>query len=203
MGIADRRRREKEELRTRILDAARALFAAEGYDAVTMRRIAERIEYSPTAIYLYFADKDELIRELCAHDYAVFGAQFDKLGRIADPIERLRRSGHAYVDFAVRHPNQYRLLFMTPAVPAARDAGGAPAQAAYAFLARAAADALAAGRLRRDLTDAELVAQTCWAGVHGVAALQIAMSDAQSIPWRPLARRARAMVDVLIRGLER
>src|SRR4051794_32343862 len=114
MGSADRRLRERQALREQILDAARALFATEGYEAVTMRRIAERIEYSPTAIYLHFADKEALVRELCAHDFAVFAAQFAKLARVADPLERLRKSGHAYVDFAVRHPHHYRLLFMTP-----------------------------------------------------------------------------------------
>ncbi len=69
MGTKERREREREELRTRILDAARELFAEEGYEAVTMRRIADRIEYSPTAIYFHFRDKEALMRELCDHDF--------------------------------------------------------------------------------------------------------------------------------------
>jgi AcrR family transcriptional regulator len=200
MGIAERKERERDQLRSRILDAARELFVRDGYDAVTMRRIAERIEYSATAIYLHFADKDELIRQLCAHDFAVFAAQFTKLGRVADPLERLRRAGHAYIDFALAHPNHYRLLFMTPR---ASGAGGAPAEQSYAFLARTAAEAIATGKLRKDAGDAELVAQTCWAGVHGVAALHIAVGDDAKLPWRPVARRARAMIDTLVHGLER
>jgi AcrR family transcriptional regulator len=200
MGIAERKVRERVELRRRILDAARELFVKEGYAAVTMRRIAQRIEYSPTAIYLHFADKDQLIRDLCAHDFAVFAAQFDKLARVADPLERLRRAGQAYVDFALAHPNHYRLLFMTP--PSAAS-GGAPAEAAYAFLARTAAECIAASKLRKGVTDAELVAQTCWAGVHGVASLHIAVGDDEKLPWRPVARRTRAMIDALIQGLER
>jgi AcrR family transcriptional regulator len=203
MGIAERKERERDQLRNRILDAARELFVRDGYDAVTMRRIAERIEYSPTAIYLHFADKDELVRQLCAHDFAVFAAQFAKLGRVADPLERLRRAGHAYIDFALAHRNAYRLLFMTPPANGASAAGGAPAEQAYAFLARTAAEAIAAGKLRKDLGDAELVAQTSWAGVHGVAALHIAVGDDPKLPWRPVARRARAMIDTLIHGFER
>ncbi len=64
LGTVERRERERQELRTRILDAARELFAEEGYDAVTMRKIADRIEYSPTAIYFHFRDKHALMREL-------------------------------------------------------------------------------------------------------------------------------------------
>jgi len=62
MGIIERRERERKAVRKKILDAARELFVAEGYDAVTMRRIAETIEYSPTAIYFHFKDKETLIR---------------------------------------------------------------------------------------------------------------------------------------------
>lgn len=64
----DRRERQKREIRQRILDVARDLFAVEGYEAVTMRRIAEQVEYSPAAIYLHFADKEELFRALCKND---------------------------------------------------------------------------------------------------------------------------------------
>ena len=72
MGPRERREREREETRTRILDAARELFAAEGYEAVTMRRIAERIEYSATAIYFHFKDKEALVKELCDVDFTSF-----------------------------------------------------------------------------------------------------------------------------------
>ena len=70
MGITERREREKEEIRNKILDAARDLFAREGYEAVTMRRIAEAIEYSPTTIYIHFEDKDDLVLALCHEDFA-------------------------------------------------------------------------------------------------------------------------------------
>jgi AcrR family transcriptional regulator len=65
MGIRERRARQKSSLRRQILDAARQMFAEEGYERVSMRRLAARIEYSPTAIYLYFKDKDELFRAIC------------------------------------------------------------------------------------------------------------------------------------------
>src|SRR5215468_8785389 len=90
LGTTERRERERQELRTRILDAARELFAEHGYDAVTMRGIAERIEYSPTAIYFHFKDKDALLRELCELDFAALAHEFRKIAKEKDPIERLR-----------------------------------------------------------------------------------------------------------------
>src|SRR5215472_617579 len=114
MGIQERREREKQEVRKKILDAARELFAREGYEAVTMRRIADRIEYSPTAIYLHFKDKETLIRELCANDFRELAHAFARIAQEPNPIERLRKLGLAYVGFAIDYPNHYRLMFMTP-----------------------------------------------------------------------------------------
>src|SRR4051812_39704213 len=114
MGSSQRREREKQEMRALILDAARDLFAEQGIESVTMRKIAERIEYSPTAIYFHFADKEALVREMCAEDFLTFGAQFAKSAAIEDPIERLRAAGRAYVQFGLTHPNHYRVMFMTP-----------------------------------------------------------------------------------------
>src|SRR3954464_6702698 len=114
MGTVERREREKQELRTKILDAARELFVAEGYEAVTMRAIADKIEYSATAIYKHFADKDALVGELCRHDFRGFAAHFAKAASVRDPIERLRAAGRAYFDFAKKYPQHYRFMFMAP-----------------------------------------------------------------------------------------
>ena len=113
MGPTNRREREKEELKSQILDAARYLFARDGYDSVTMRAIAERIEYSPRTIYLHFQDKEDLVRELCRHDFQEFGQGFAKLAGMKDPVERLKALGLAYAKFAEEFPNHYRLMFMS------------------------------------------------------------------------------------------
>src|SRR2546430_17158958 len=109
MGVKERREREREEVRGKILDAARELFVSDGYDAVTMRKIADRIEYSPTAIYLHFTDKEALLRELCATDYGSLAKQFQRLAKVEDPLERLPRIGPAHVAFASQGPDPYRL----------------------------------------------------------------------------------------------
>jgi AcrR family transcriptional regulator len=207
MGPKERRAREREETRTVILDAARELFVSEGYDAVTMRRIADRIEYSPTAIYFHFRDKEALLKELCESDFLTLAQQFVKIAQVKDPIERLRRTGLAYIDFGMNNPNHYRLMFMTPHPPVAHDdeilRKGNPEEDAYAFLRGIITDCIEQGRFRGDLKDPDLVSQVVWSGVHGVISLNIAKCNDDWIEWKPLKKRAQLAVEVLIKGLER
>jgi AcrR family transcriptional regulator len=205
MGVQERRAREKEELRGLILETARRLFAEEGYEAVSMRRIAEKIEYSPTAIYLHFADKEALFRELCEQDFLALARQFQVLGRIADPVERFRAVGRAYIRFGLDHPNHYRLMFMTPHPPVEHAADvvekGNPEQDAYAFL-RSILDAVkSAGRLRPEFHDLETASQVAWAGVHGIVSLHIAKRNDDWVDWRPVRETADLLVDALTRGM--
>jgi len=203
LGSRERREREREEVRTLILDTARELFVNEGYEAVTMRRIAERIEYSPTAIYFHFRDKESLLKELCQTDFLTLAHQFTAIARIEDPLEQLRRIGQAYVEFGLRNPNHYRLMFMTPHPPFDPDdemlRKGNPEEDAYAFLRQIIEGGLAAGRLRG--TDAELLSQTMWAGVHGVISLQLAKQNDPWINWRSLEERTALMIETLIAGM--
>lgn len=205
MGPKERREREREEIRTLILDAARELFAAQGYEAVTMREIAKRIEYSPTAIYFHFKDKEALLHEICDADFGTLAHQLADAAQIADPIEKLRATGTAYFRFGVEHPNHYRLMFMTPHPPLHSEDSqlrrGNPEEDAYQFLKDIVAEAIAQGRFRPELNDVELVAQTIWGGVHGVISLQIAKCNDDWVEWRDLERRAQTMIDVLVRGL--
>src|ERR1700730_11210713 len=159
LGTIERRERERQELRTKILDAARELFVELGYEAVTMRKVAERIEYSPTAIYFHFRDKDALMREICDEDFGSLAREFQKIARIADPVDRLRKIGRAYVAFAMAHRNHYRLMFMTPHPESikpedSRLTRGNPEEDAYAFLKSTVTEAIAGGRLRPEYGDA-------------------------------------------------
>ena len=145
MGLKERREREKEVVRGKILDAARELFVAEGYEAVTMRKIAQAIEYSPTAIYLHFRDKEAVINAICDTDFLQLATRFRKIAEVADPIVRLKAAGRAYADFALRHPNHYRLMFMTPHPPHSPEESvievGNRDQDAYAFVLWTAGEA--------------------------------------------------------------
>src|SRR5579862_9021648 len=117
MRPAERREREKREVREQILEAARELFVNEGVEAVTMRKVAHRIEYSATALYAYFEDKEALIRELCDRDFLALAEAMAGLAKDPDPLVRLSQLGLAYLQFAARHPSAYRFLFMTPGKP--------------------------------------------------------------------------------------
>lgn len=206
MGSQERRAREREELRTLILDAARELFAAEGVEAVTMRRIADKIEYSPTAIYFHFRDKEALLAELCDTDFRAFAQGFAAMAQIADPVERLRQSGYAYIDFGLKNPSHYRLMFMTPKSIGPKHstiAHGDPAEDAYAFLKGIVAEIIAAGRIRPEYADADLASQVIWGGVHGVVSLEIAKCHDEWVEWRPMADRAKATIDMIITGMTR
>jgi len=207
MGVVERREREKQELREQILDAARALFAREGYEAVTMRKIALAIEYSPTAIYLYFKDKEELMRELCTRDFRALAQHFQSIGAIQDPVEKLRRAGLAYVDFGLTHPNHYRLMFMTPKPVQHADEmplhKGNPEEDAYAFLKMLVADCIAQQKFREDLTDPEAVSQILWAGVHGLVALHVVMCEEEWVNWRPVRELAETLIDMQLNGMLR
>ncbi|ACD16149.1 transcriptional regulator, TetR family [Paraburkholderia phytofirmans PsJN] len=112
MGIAERKNRQKQALRERILDAARRIVMREGFAALSMRKIADAIEYSPATLYLHFASRDEIAQALCAEGYAQLLETFVPLAGIADPAERLKALGRAYVAFGVAHPETYRLIFM-------------------------------------------------------------------------------------------
>jgi AcrR family transcriptional regulator len=201
MGTQERRERERHELRTKILDAARELFVSEGYDAVTMRKIAEKIEYSATAIYQHFADKDALVEELCRHDFGEFAAHFARAAAEEDPIRRLRASGRAYFDFAVEYPQHYRFMFLAARPQVAPQEGERqdPAQNAYVFLLATVNEAIEKGLFRPEFCDAELASQTIWAAVHGVAALEIAFNCAHDwVTWRPLRQRQEQMLDAVL-----
>ena len=205
MGPKERRTREREETRSRILDAARDMFVQDGVEAVTMREIAKRIEYTPTAIYHHFRDKQALIEELCRVDFQGLGNAFQRIGRIEDPIERLRRIGLAYVDYALTYPSHYRFMFMTvkPPVPASAMgiSEGEPESHAYGMLRATVADGIAAGRFRPEFTDADELAQVLWAAVHGIVSLHIVKGGkGEHISWRDPRETARAMLDVCMRG---
>jgi AcrR family transcriptional regulator len=202
LGPKERREREREEIRTRILDAARELFANEGVESVTMRRIADRIEYSPTAIYFHFRDKEALLAELCDCDFRAFAHEFVAIAQIADPVERLRAAGQAYVSFGLNNPSHYRLMFMTPKTTETNTlVKGNPEEDAYAFLRLIVVELMESGRFRDELTDTDLAAQVIWSAVHGLVSLEIAKCKDEWVEWRPVQDRAKAVTDMIVNGL--
>ncbi|MEI7733575.1 MAG: TetR/AcrR family transcriptional regulator [Verrucomicrobiota bacterium] len=207
MQSKERRTKAKEALRSKILDAARTLFAQRGYEAVTMREIARQISYTATALYYHFPDKETLLRELCETDFRSLSDYFRRLGRILDPVERIRKTSLAYVNFGLEYPQHYRLMFMTPHPEPHPDQyrieRGNPDEDAYAFLHTAVQEAIAEGRFRPELKDSNLIAQIIWSGVHGLVALHLTKTESRWIDWRPAGRTADLLTETLLHGLLR
>ena len=202
MGVQERRARQKRFLRQEILDAASELFVREGYENVSMRRIAEKIEYSPTTIYLHFRDKADLLEQVCQE---TFGRLSKVLARIEeqprDPVERLKHGLVAYIRFGLENPHHYRATFMMPVpeefVARKRAKPDAAGLEAFDFLRRNVSDCVSAGKFPK--IDVELASQTFWAGIHGVTSLLITHGEA--FPWVGKEKVIHSMVDTLVLGV--
>ncbi|HUH19055.1 TetR/AcrR family transcriptional regulator [Albibacterium sp.] len=112
MGITERKKRDKEDLKQRILDAAKLLFTKYGYESTSIRKIAKVIEFSPTTIYLYYRDKNDILYALHREGFKMLGTSFHDLGKIEDPFERLKKMGWTYLQFALDHSDFYELMFI-------------------------------------------------------------------------------------------
>jgi len=201
MGVKERKLRQKKFLRQEILDAASELFVKEGYENVSMRRIAEKIEYSPTTIYLYFKDKAELLEQVCHETFARLSAHLARiLAQPGDPLERLKRGLLAYVHFGLENPHHYRATFMMP-IPEGFDKSkysdpDNPGMQTFDFLRRSVYDCVSAGRFRD--SDLETLSQTLWCGVHGVTSLLI---TCEAFPWVEKKQLILNVIDTLIAGV--
>jgi AcrR family transcriptional regulator len=111
MGIAERKAKEKEELKKLILQAAKKLFAENGIEQTTMRNIANAIEYSVGTVYVYFKDKNEILHELHTQGFKQLGGEMRVLFSVGDPMERLKALGRVYLQFAIENPDMYELMF--------------------------------------------------------------------------------------------
>lgn len=112
MGVIERKEREKTEMRELITAAAMKMFLEDGYAKTSIRGIADAIEYSPGTIYLYFKDKDELLYEVQADAYGRLLEVFQKEATSTDPLQKLHQLGRAYINFGLKNPELYDLMFI-------------------------------------------------------------------------------------------
>jgi AcrR family transcriptional regulator len=202
MGSKERREKEKAALRQEILAAARELFVNEGFESVSMRRIAEKIEYSPTTIYLYFKDKRDLLFYVCEETFGQLGEELDRAREDAsDPMDALRKGLRAYIDFGLNNPNHYEVVLMNPIAGYLEDSDhpyeGSLGQAAFEKLRETVKNCMDFGQIRRD--DVELVSQTLWAGIHGVTSLLIGHKH---FPFASKSRFIKSVIETMIAGMK-
>lgn len=200
----NQRERQKRETRERIVATATKLLLREGPDAFSMRKLANRIGYTATAIYFHFPNREALLSEVVDRQFLKFRSSFEQAAATEDPIERLRAMGLAFVQFAVEHPALYHKLFLIPLnkIPKGRLVEkGNPSQDCYALLHLTVIAGLRENRFLPQHRNSQLLAQVFFAGVHGLAALHLVKGDDNWFEWTDLSERAQVMVDGLIAGL--
>ncbi len=175
MTIATRKERQKEELRTKILQSAKALFIEKGYHETSIRNIAERIEYSPTTIYLYFKDKDDIFYALHQEGFALLNQYFKALAHVENPYERLKAVMRAYIRFALENREFYDLMFINRAPMNALKEENCgewdEGQNSFQALVNTVKQCIEAGYFA-DM-EPESLSFSLWAMVHGVCSLEI------------------------------
>jgi AcrR family transcriptional regulator len=175
-----------------ILSAAGKVFAHEGYDRVSMRKLAKAIEYSPGTIYLHFRSKESLLNSLVEDSFSKLSSALERTFREDDPVETLRLGLRAYVEFGLRHPNHYHFAFMMKPP----SAGRYRPHPAFEYLLQTVRRCIASGRFRQ--IDADAAAQLLWAAVHGITSLLIARP---TFPWVRRGELIGKAIDNSIRGL--
>lgn len=202
MGIVERKERQKESLRQEILDASRDILLAKGYAQLSMRGIAKRIEYSPTTIYLYFKNKDEILYHLCVE---ALERQFEVIraagGDKPSPLLRLRAALRAYIDFGLSEPDRYQITYMADISRYVSMASileqGSFANKLREFMGHRVNDVLIESGCACDV---ESVFQVLWAHCHGIVSLLIGRPD---FPWVERDKLIETSLDISLNGLVR
>lgn len=187
--------------RAEILSAAERIFVAEGYEGATIRKIAEEVGVSSTALYMHFADKACILLEICQ---GTMQELLDRNSQIAqrplDAVVRTRMMLDAYMRWGFEHPNAYQLVFSAvrplPDGPDGADALSELAAACYDKFSGVVREIAADGRLRRG--DGDSAAQALWAACHGLVALRLSRPN---FPWQPVDELIEVTLEGLLNGL--
>lgn len=182
------------------MDVAREMFVAEGYAGVSMRKIAAKINRSPTTIYLYFKDKTDLFYQICEQTFARLAQNIRAIQSLSDnPLEKLRSGLREYVHFGLKHPSQYEMVFITPfPISIEKEFDETNGKIAFDTMRIVVAECVDANILKDK--DIELISQTLWAGIHGVTSLLIQHGG---FPFVEREKLIDSVVDTLIAGLRK
>lgn len=186
MGVAERKGRERTERERRITAAARLIAAGEGWSAVTIRRLAEEIEYSQPVLYSHFENRDAIVAAVAVEGFRELTTALQQAAHgSTDRRSALRNVAMAYLAFAHGHPALYEAMFTMPTGLRFAEADTKPElKAAFAALAAVVAPSN---------SDVAVATETFWAALHGLAELE------RSGRIRPSVRDQR--VELVVRGL--
>ena len=189
---------EGHERRGEILAAAERIFVEKGYEGATIRKIADEVGLSSTALYMHFADKGEILNEICRNAFeGLLARQMDCMVNGDNPLNCVIDLARGYTQFGFDHPNAYRLAFMMPTLPSA-DGSETVAQKAAAQLyqnfERSVRVAIEAGLLKGEVP---IVTQLLWASVHGLISLILTKPY---FAWADYEKLIDAQIASLIKG---
>lgn len=208
----ERREAKKRELRERILGAAGEEFLEHGPENFSLRRVAERIGYSPTTIYLYFQNKEALLLSTVEDGFKNFDQTIaDAVSQAKSAPDKLEALGRAYIAFGLDNAALYRLMFMQPGddflMPRLLGSGTSAEDleaaqqplhhrvVAQELLVAAVREGIAAGSLRSG--DPILLADALWAGVHGLVSLALSPLMTPQHARKIVAPLLRTLIDGL------
>ncbi|MDQ7786201.1 MAG: TetR/AcrR family transcriptional regulator [Thermodesulfovibrionales bacterium] len=202
MGAKEKRNRNKEEFRREILNSARDLFIDVGYEKFSMRRLAEKINYSPTTIYLYFKGKDDLLLAICEEVAEQFLTKLSHIRSVqSNPYEALRHTMLYLVEFAFDNPNHYKVFFLTrPDVYGTHEEfmnRESMARNSYFEFRKIVQVCIGAGKLRP--MDIDVLTQVLATAPHGLITMTLYQN---SFPWIDRKVLATTLVDGLLRGFQ-
>lgn len=175
MGIAERKERQKEELKALILKAARKLFVERGIGQTTIRNIADAVDYSIGTVYVYFRDKNEILHALHTQSFAELHGQFKILYNVKDPMERLRAMGKVYITYGLENPDMYELMFTLKApiefLETVQKDEWDEGRAAFDLVKNTVKECMDAGHFKGHKL--EPLSFLIWSCVHGMCSLEI------------------------------
>lgn len=204
MGIVARKEKQKQEIRSLILEESMKLFVEEGFSKVSVRKIAERVQYSPTTLYLYFKDKNEILFYCCESGFKKMLEHNIALGLINDPIERLHQMGVNYLNFGLENPEYYDLMFIQEAPMSAlidMGAGWSSGDQALEALKMIVQDAMDKGVLVP--AKVETVAMAVWSMVHGLVSLAIRQRLDKLVPAEDVEKTMHESLDWLLKTMKK
>ncbi|MCF0060714.1 TetR/AcrR family transcriptional regulator [Dyadobacter chenwenxiniae] len=173
MGIAERKVRKHNATRKLILGTALDLYLQEGLENTTIRKIAQKIEYSPTAIYLHYQSKNGILYDMqkIAFDFLFKYLSANQVQE--SPYLRLKKFGKAYIDFGLKYPKYYDLMFIlrSPMEGVQEDQPFKNCRETYAFMLGIMTDCISTGEVK--YTDPQTALLQYWAILHGLTSLNI------------------------------
>ncbi len=186
--------------RAEILASAERIFLAEGYEGATIRKIADEVGVSSTALYMHFQDKSCILYEICEHAYRdLLASNAEIAGRPLDAVVRTRLMLEAYMRWGFEHPNAYQLVYCArrPVSTAPMPEGTADlSRQCYETFSAVVCEVAADGRLRTG--DGRSAAQALWLACHGVVAM---MTIRPEFEWAERSELVRVTLDGMLYGL--